>query len=480
MTQMPDPTLLQAKRSDCGEVDEADVLQPLLDPAISSLVFDSQGTLLKLVGQYGSPLNIVWPDMLRRNVEAFRAVLNRHNVQSEIYYGAKVNKSLGLVRAAVEAAIGVDVSSIYEMRDALRARIEPARLCATGPAKTRVFHAALIANGALIAVDSVEEFNDLDALVREIGLDRPTRVLLRYRPATCATSRFGMGADDLLACLRRLTGLKNRFLFEGFHFHLGGYGHESRVQAVRELTRFVVAARDMSLAPTILDIGGGLPVQYIDSEAYEAFLRAQHSSDYRNGKVPASFYPYGGPVGACEWLDRFLQAPCADGLSVARYLDAMQLTLAIEPGRSLADQTAISVFRITRVKSLAADQVVIFAEGSSFSACETWFASEFLVDPILVPAQVDSEDDGRPVRAWIAGHSCLDEDVITNRLIHFQRRPKTGDLLVYANAAGYQMDMLENEFHRHPMPRRISVVYNAAGGMQISPDDRMEYRNDFE
>jgi len=123
---------------------------------------------------------------------------------------------------------------------------------------------------------------------------------------------------------------------------------------------------------------------------------------------------------------------------------------------------------------------VIFVEGSSFSACETWFASEFLVDPILVSAHAGSEHAEPPVRAYIAGHSCLDEDVITNRLIQFQRRPKAGDLLVYANTAGYQMDMLENEFHRHPVPRRISVTYDAAGGMEVSPDYRMEYRNDFE
>ena len=85
-----------------------------------------------------------------------------------------------------------------------------------------------------------------------------------------------------------------------------------------------------------------------------------------------------------------------------------------------------------------------------------------------------------PVRAWIAGHSCLDEDVLTNRLIRFERRPQPGDLLVYANTAGYQMDLLENEFHRHPMPRRIAAIFDAAGGMDISPDDRMENRNDFE
>ena len=454
-------------------------LRPILGPESDRLI-ESRDTLLALAQTYGSPLHIVFPEVLKRNVEAFRAVLRRHEIDHEILYGAKVNKSLSLVRAAVEANIGVDVSSLYEMRDALRAGIDPTRLCATGPAKTRVFHMALVANHALVSVDSVEELRDLEAVAREIGPDRPVRVLLRYRPHVAASHRFGMTDDELLLCLDRIAHMPGVFLFEGFHFHLSGYRHESRAAAVRELVPFVDAARAMGLAPRFIDIGGGMPVQYVEHAHYEAFLHAHDDRHYRNGKRPASFYPYGGAIGADQWLDRFLTSPCGDGKSIAAYLNANALTLAIEPGRSLADQTALSVFRIARVKSMAANEAVIFVEGSSFSACETWFGSEFLVDPLLVPARREPGVDAAATRCWIAGHSCLDEDVITNRWLSFARAPRAGDLLVYANTAGYQMDLLENEFHRHPMPRRVSVTYDAAGGMTISPDDRRENWNDFE
>ena len=461
---------------------EPAALCPLLGPSLARLLHASPQALIDITRQYGSPLNVVIPSVLAQNVGDFRAVLRQHDVRFEIFYGAKVNKSPALVRAAVGAGIGIDVSSLYEMRDALRAGIDPARLCATGPAKTRVFHMALVANGALISVDSREELQDLETIVREIEPERPVRVLLRLRPEQTRASRFGMGAADLLDCMKRLALRSDSFLFEGFHFHVGGYRFETRASAMRELVPLIDAARAMGLDPKVVDIGGGMPVSYVDSERYAALLRAQDSGHYRNGKVPASFYPYGGPIGACEWLDRFLDSPCVGGMSIAQYLNAQWLTLAIEPGRSLADQTALSIFRITRVKSMAADEAVIFVEGSSFSACETWFASEFLVDPILVSAHHNEHEqrDAKPVRAWIAGHSCLDEDVLTNRLIDFPRKPQAGDLLVYANTAGYQMDLLENEFHRHPMPRRIAVALDAAGGMDISPDDRMENRHDFE
>jgi diaminopimelate decarboxylase len=52
--------------------------------------------------------------------------------------------------------------------------------------------------------------------------------------------------------------------------------------------------------------------------------------------------------------------------------------------------------------------------------------------------------------------------------------PQAGDLLVYANTAGYQMDLLENEFHRHPMPRRMAARIAADGAVHLSPDDDRE------
>lgn len=448
------------------------VLEPLLDGDIARFVFSSPQTLVEQVEAYGSPLNVVWPHRMRRNIQAIRSVLRAHEIDAHIFYGAKVNKSQSLVRAAVEAGAGVDVSSVHELRDALRAGADPSSICATGPAKTAAFHAELIAQGALISIDSAEELSEIERAVRACS-SRKTRVLLRYQPTFARGSRFGVGADELLGCLRRLAGSADLLAFEGFHFHLSGYGYESRVRALGELDRFMRAARELGLRPRIVDIGGGLPVRYVESESYERFLRDQRAEHYRNGQVPKSFYPYGGPIDACEWLGRLLRSQVRAGQSVVQFLRAHDLSLALEPGRSLADQAALSVFRVTRTKTLAGGDHVVFVEGSSFSACETWFSSEFLVDPIHI-SQPGAGKDNFPVRAYVAGHSCLAEDVLTNRLIAFARRPRPGDLLVYANTGGYQMDLLENEFHRHPMPRRIALVPQSSGAVTVLPDDRTE------
>ncbi|WP_064119893.1 Y4yA family PLP-dependent enzyme [Pseudomonas fluorescens] len=451
-----------------NKVHHPETLTPLIDPVISTLINNFPNTLGDLVEQHGSPLNMVWPHAFELNTQALLTVLKQYKVAHAIFYGAKANKSQSLLGAAADAGIGVDVSSIHELQAALRAGVPGAKICATGPAKTAVFHQALISAGALICVDSREELEHLTGVIAAQATPVKARVLLRYRPKDCESSRFGMGAQGLLDCLQRLTEQREFFHFEGFHFHLGGYGFESRVQAFREVAGFVEAAREMGLNPQMIDIGGGLPIRYVEPEAYARFLQNDNNpSHYYHQKVPAAYYPYGSELTAPQWLTLLLEAELSSGLSIANYLNQHTITLALEPGRSLVDQSAISIFRVTRTKKLADNKTVIFVEGSSFSACETWFASEYLVDPILISTQ---QTPSAPTQAYIAGHSCLDDDVLSYRLINFANEPRSGDLLIYVNTAGYQMDLLENEFHRHPLPRRLTATCCTEGNYAFSPD----------
>lgn len=48
-------------------------------------------------------------------------------------------------------------------------------------------------------------------------------------------------------------------------------------------------------------------------------------------------------------------------------------------------------------------------------------------------------------------------DLPTWRKVVFPTRPQPGDLLVYVNTAGYQMDSNESPFHDLPLPPKIVV-----------------------
>ncbi|WP_062218870.1 hypothetical protein [Aureimonas sp. D3] len=47
---------------------------------------------------------------------------------------------------------------------------------------------------------------------------------------------------------------------------------------------------------------------------------------------------------------------------------------------------------------------------------------------------------------------------LTWRKIRFPGEPRHGDLLVYPNTAGYQMDKNESEFHQLPLPPKIVLT----------------------
>ncbi|ROM46152.1 decarboxylase [Pseudomonas poae] len=463
---MPTTNTLPAELQ--NKVHHPELLKPLIDPVIATFINNFPTTLADLVEQHGSPLNLVWPHAFELNTQALLTVLKQYNVPHAIFYGAKANKSQSMLSAAASSGIGVDVSSVHELQAALRAGTPGRKICATGPAKTAVFHQALIGAGSLICVDSLEEFDHLHGVIETQPPPAKVRILLRYKPKSSAKSRFGMGSQDMLECLQRLTKHTRLFHFEGFHFHLGGYGFEARAQAFREVTGFVDAAREIGLNPQMIDIGGGLPIRYVEPETYAQFLQNDNNpSHYYSQTVPAAYYPYGSKLTAPQWLRLLLEAEHSPGLSIANYLIQQNITLALEPGRSLVDQAAISIFRITRTKKLADNKTVIFVEGSSFSACETWFASEYLIDPILIST---GQHPPTQTQAYIAGHSCLDDDVITYRLINFANQPRCGDLLIYVNTAGYQMDLLENEFHRHPLPQRLTATCCTEGNYAFSPD----------
>ncbi|EAM8615767.1 Y4yA family PLP-dependent enzyme [Salmonella enterica] len=460
---------INRQRNASWQVIPASELPPDLDPVISDWLQRSADSLVSLMEMHGSPLHIVWPHTVEANLKAMREVTLRFAVESSFYYGVKVNKSQALLEAAVRAGAGADVSSPQELEDALRAGCAGSQLCATGPAKTRDFLHALMFHRARIVIDSAQELREILRLTKS-GRANSHRVpiLLRLRPDACRASRFGIPEAEMATLLAEVAACERLHLL-GFHFHLSGYAPDSRVRAFFEVVALLHYARRLGLKPEVIDIGGGIPVQYVESGRYKRWFAAQGPGDYRTGLVPSSFYPYGGELGPAQWLTHFLSGRNDEGETVASLLRKEGITLCLEPGRSLVDQSAISVFRVNRVTPTADYASVIFVEGSSFSACETWFNSEFLVDPLHVRCAVSAEPP-TPGKAWIAGHSCLDEDVLTNRLVCFQNLPQPGDLLVFANTAGYQMDLLENRFHRHPFPARLTAAVRTGNKVIFSID----------
>ncbi|MFG2913158.1 Y4yA family PLP-dependent enzyme [Kitasatospora sp. NPDC048298] len=420
------------------------------DP-LTDRIHDS-GLLQELAHGLGGAFHYLLPGRFDANLAAFRRALTEAGVEGRVYYAKKANKASVFMDRCAAAGGGADVASLGELRDALGQGVRGEDLVVTGPAKAVELLRVAVRQGALLAVDALDE---LDRLLT-LGDERPVRVLLRRYPPDQPRSRFGLDDAQVQEALERCAAAGDRVRMEGFSFHLSGYDVQPRADLAGELVELCLQARTLGLQADRISIGGGFPVDYVAADAWDTFLAEQEPGHYHGRKsfAAADFYPYHSPVAGADALRAILAArPAGSAASLAERLRQAGVMLLLEPGRALLDRAGSSVFRIQGVKDRTG-YGILTVDGTSLSLSEQWFDSEYLPEPVLLP-QGDRENG--PYEACVGGASCLDSDLLTWRRIRFPARPRVGDLLVYPNTAGYQMDSNESPFHELPLPPKVVI-----------------------
>lgn len=407
----------------------------------------------ELAYAFGGPFHVLLPDRFDANVAAFQAALDEADVDGRIYYAKKANKAAAWIERCAVNGTGVDVASTGELREALGHGVCGENIVVTGPAKGGELLRIAVLQGCLIAVDALDE---LERVIAIAETTRPARMLLRRLPPGQPHSRFGMNDAELDAAMRRCGDSADAVRMEGFSFHLSGYAVQPRADLAGELVELCLKARVMGLQADRISIGGGFAVDYVTADDWERFTRAQSPADYHAGKsfTMSDFYPYHSPVAGADALRAILAArPGGTGPNLADQLRDAGVVLLMEPGRALLDQAGCTVFRVQGVKERDG-YGILTVDGTSLSLSEQWFNSEYLPDPVLLTA-ADQATTGEPFRACVGGATCLESDMLTWRKIAFPVRPHIGDLVVYPNTAGYQMDSNESPFHDLPLPPKV-------------------------
>ncbi|MGW3201812.1 Y4yA family PLP-dependent enzyme [Streptomyces sp. NPDC001118] len=434
--------------------DARPTLPALPDPATDAVV--ASGLLPELAYAFGGPFHFLLPDAFDANVHGMREVLAAAGVDGFVYFAKKANKAAVFAERAAALGAGVDVASAGELREAFGHGVRGEHLVVTGPAKDPRLLCLAVQHGALVAVDALDE---LDAVITIAlsGRVRPARVLLRVLPPAQPHSRFGMTEQELTTAVARCVQAGDALRMEGFSFHLSGYALQPRADLAAHLAALCLAARVKGLEAGRISIGGGLPISYTDADSWHTFLATQRPADYHAGKTfrTGDFYPYHSPLAGAEALAALLATrPENTGSTLADVLRDAGVELLLEPGRALLDRAGATVFTVQGVKDRDGYQLVT-VDGTSLSLSEQWFNSEYLPDPLLIPQDADAPAGTFP--ASVGAATCLESDMLTWRKIPFPRRPRPGDLLLYPNTAGYQMDSNESPFHDLPLPPKVVI-----------------------
>ncbi|MGW4325552.1 alanine racemase [Nocardia sp. NPDC004573] len=406
--------------------------------------------LADLAFAMGGPFHVMYPARVGHNIRAFHAAFTQAGVHGTIYYGKKANKAGCVARACAENGAGVDVASVGELTAALAQGVRGAELMVTGPAKADELLWLAARHGALIAVDDLGEIDRLAALA---PASEPARVLIRVLP-TASASRFGMTPAEIEDALAILGG-HDSIRLEGFSFHLSGYDAVARAELAGELIARCLHARTLGHPATTVSIGGGFGVDYVAADAALEFTAGVNRQWFHSGKSFDSYYPYHFPVPGAAMLARILYHD-----DLAGRLRDNAVRLAIEPGRALLAHAGCTVFRVQGSKTRHAHgrpYRLLTVDGTSLSLSEQWFDSEYLPDPVLWP-----ERPGDPTPTSVGAATCLDSDMLSWRRVPLPRAAAVGDLLIYPNTAGYQMDSNESAFHELPIPPKV-VLHDAPG-----------------
>ena len=445
--------------------------------------------LAELIAEHGSPINLIHTVAMSRNAAELRGAASAHGIDMRIFFARKANKALAFVDEAASIGLGVDLASARELEGALSRGVHPDDLVMTAAVKPPDLLRRCAETRTTVVIDNEDELQQLTALV-EPGETTPIALRLAPEPlADAAPSRFGMDLREALALADRRweAGTDNRIRITGVHFHLHGYDPDARVAAIEESLALIAGLRERGHEPAFLDIGGGVPMSYLDSgeqwgafwsEHRRAMLGRRPEITYGGhglGLVASgreivgtpNVYPFHQELIRGDWLDRILGSPLRERpeTTVAAAIIESGLELRCEPGRALLDGCGMTVARV-EFRKVRRDGTWLIGLGMNRTQCRS-SSEDFMVDPLLIRAEPGAPGNGAsggtgPIDGYLVGAYCMEGELITWRRLEFPEGVSVGDLVAFPNTAGYLMHILESSSHQIPLARNLVLEGESA------------------
>jgi diaminopimelate decarboxylase len=372
-----------------------------------------------LAEEFGTPLVVYCEETLRAAARAWR----RGAPDATIVYGTKAFPNVAIMRLLAEEGIGADVSTLGELRFAQAAEIPAERLVVHGNNKSdEELAAAAEADAWLVVMD---EPGEVERCV-QFGV---RRVLLRVTPGIEAGghaaiqtgqvgSKFGVPPEDALSVIAAARDAGLEML--GLHIHLGSQLLDDGPArfAVEWLAGFAAeTAAELGWTPQIVNVGGGLGIQYVEGEP------APSPEDYARTVSERLYH---------AWSVQNLPRP----------------QLIFEPGRSLVGRAGFTLYRVGVVKKTGGTTWVAVDGGMSDNPRPALYGARY-------SALLANRADEPPAGTFaVCGKHCESGDVLIERAE--LPEPRRADLLAIPATGAYTLGMASN-YNALPRPAAVLV-----------------------
>ncbi len=366
-----------------------------------------------LLREYGSPLFVISEDILRKLYRNFYVNFSGPGVDTRIAYSYKTNYLPAVCAIMHEEGAWAEVVSGMEYALARSLGVPGKNIIFNGPHKTREELNLALAEGAVVTVDGfddlarVEEVTNSLAQVSRIGI----RVNFKHGPIPWTKFGFSYDSGEAVRALERIA--KNpKLKLDLLHNHSGTFQifHEIYAKAADVLIDLALQARQLGLAPTIADFGGGFP----SSNKLKPFYDVPGGTEFRCDMLA----PFGEAI-----LGRLRNA---DGLF------GDNPTLVLEPGRALVDAAAVLASTVVAKKYIPDQGTgIVLDAGVNIVPTAAWYDHR-------VETRGNGEDhhhQSSQESVSIYGPLCMQSDVLRERT---QTRPfKVGDAALISNVGAY-------------------------------------------
>ncbi|MCE8423607.1 MAG: diaminopimelate decarboxylase, partial [Candidatus Methanoperedens sp.] len=289
----------------------------------------------ELAEKYGTPLYVTNESRIIENFSAYRKAFP----DAEIYYAAKANGSLTILRLLARAGAGADVFSYGELYLALLAGIPREKILFNGNSKTDFELQKAVELGIKVSVDSRNELHTLSEFASDCG--KTTQIAFRVNPDVSpkthpkiatglCSSKFGIPSKEVVKIYQEASELPGISPC-GIHCHIGSQILETEpfTEAAQKMMDLVEKIVDIGIDLKFVDMGSGLGIPYNKAE------EAPKPHDLANAILPV-----------------FREKTQEIGISPK---------LILEPGRYIVADTTILLTRVNTVKKAARNFVGVDA-----------------------------------------------------------------------------------------------------------------------
>lgn len=368
-------------------------------------LFAEDVALSDIAEEFGTPTYVYSRATLERHYHAYDRSFGDY--PHLICYAIKANSNLAVLSILAKLGSGFDIVSLGELQRVIAAGADPSKVVFSGVGKqAHEMAEALKAGVHCFNVESESELYQLNDVAMAMGLQAP--VSLRVNPDVDAKThpyistglkdnKFGVSIDSAFEIYKTAAQMEG-IRVTGIDCHIGSQLTETKpfLDALERVLLVIDQLAEEGIELEHLDIGGGLGVRYADEQP----------------PAPESYIA-----------------------EVLKKLEGRNLTIVMEPGRSIAANAGVLLTRVEYLKN---------NEEKNFAIVDA--AMNDLMRPSLYGAwqeivPVTPRTEGQAKSYDIVGPICETGDFLgKDRSLNIEE----GDLLVVRSAGAYGFAMSSN------------------------------------